>query len=290
MSSRPTVAQVLFIAAPSRQRELAPHLRADGLSVDYALDLVTPRELPETLRWDVVVIDGESLVDARERARVLRIAAAGGFVTTLYVCSRLPFEDEMEQALGCADDFVYPGWAFPERVARRVQAIALAPWRRSMALRMRAERDGDPKLRVLSPAEPAAAPPRTPMRLDRALPFVLAERAWRIGGQTPEMVARAFHEGRRLGVAAVKDRAEQLCDTLADELERGLRALSPEVVEELERDAIEDEAFASPVIAARYRTGLGVLETVRASMASLVRDELSAIERHRAPAEEVERW
>lgn len=128
-SDRPVVARVLLVAHPARQPALAECLHVVGEAVTYALHLAEPASAPLDQPWDVIVIDGESVASEPERIRVLRLARTPSRASVLYVCSRLPHARELEHA-ALADDYVYSGWAQADRVRRRVQVVALAPWRR----------------------------------------------------------------------------------------------------------------------------------------------------------------
>lgn len=281
----PTVASVLLLAVESRAQRLLPWLRVIGEPVRYALDAMAPEELPaESSRWDVIVIDGESTADDALRLRVLQRTARGPhrLCTTLYVCNRLASDTELEHAGTWADDVVLSGWQLGERVRRRVQAIALAPWRRATALRLEAQRRGDERLRIVQPAadESSQAPPvereGRRRRLDRAQPFVLLDRAARIGGATHELVSAAFHEGRRVGVASVQESAARICASLVDELSVGRRSLSEADIAVMEADYARRDV--SPVVAARFDGAEAVLVAIRAELANLARAELAAIE------------
>ncbi|MCA9607914.1 MAG: hypothetical protein KC619_20030 [Myxococcales bacterium] len=134
MPGRPVVARVLLVAHPARQETLAACLRVVGEAVTYELQLAEPAHAPLDRPWDVIVIDGESVAAEPERLRVLRLARRQPRATVLYVCSRLPHARELEHA-ALADDYVYSGWAESDRVRRRVQVVALAPWRRGVEAR-----------------------------------------------------------------------------------------------------------------------------------------------------------
>lgn len=262
-SSVPTVASVLLVAVTARQRALAPALRAWGEPVRYAVEFADPSDIPTSGYWNVIVIDGESIPTDDAREKLLRAMSEHTFATVLYVANRLPSDVETAQAFGWASDIICQGWQFAERLRRRVQSVALAPWRASTALRMEAERLGDRRLRVVRhtlSAPPQPAPKRRP---DRALPFVIAERAWSLGGETPILVAEAFHEGRRAGVTSVKDSIDRICDELLHELRQTKASLTDER-------------------AARYEgAGDGVL-ALRYQIWRIAREELEAIDRHEA--------
>lgn len=285
------VSQVLLVAHPSRQLELAGWLRADRRAdeASYGLHPVSPDDVPVVLlAWDVVVIDGESFMTSTARERLLRrIAEEPQGASILYVCGRLPLEDELAQARAWADDFIYPGWAQPERVRRRVEVVALAPWRRAAALRREAEERGDARLAVLpSSSSTAAAPHRAPLRagsqsrLDRSRPFVLLERALRCdsgSGTSAEAVAEAFHEGRRVGVASVRESAERICAGVLEELEEGRATLPPEAARDIEETFGQEP---SPLVAARFGGARAAVEALRSELLRLLGTELDAIGRH----------
>lgn len=278
MIHAPSVAQVLLVAHPSRQRALEPALRVEREEVDYALHLAAPDDVPPEPPADVIVIDGESFLDDRSRLCLLRrVGQRPRRATVLYVCSRLPLESELDYAGVWADDFIYPGWAHAERVRRRVQVVALAPWRRSAALRDLAERLGDRRLRVLEGGAPGAPP----ARLDGAAPFVLLEDAHR-SGATPDMIVQAFHEGRRSGALAVRETAERVCEELLEELADMRATLTPEWIEDIEeavRQAAARDAVGSPVVAARLRGADDAITALRCQLGRRVDAELEAIER-----------
>lgn len=150
MRRRDVVAWVALIAHQCRQQELAPLLKVQGEPVDYGLELIEPANTPAKVGCDVIVIDGGSFVDADERGRVLRRVGQSRLdgVSTIYVSSRLPCEREIEEAWFWVDDLIEPGWRFGERLRRRVQTLALAPWRHSRRVRLRAERAGALRLCV----------------------------------------------------------------------------------------------------------------------------------------------
>ncbi len=281
------VAQVLLVAHRCRRRELARCLYVEGEEVCYALDWAAPEEAPRAVGWDVIVVDGESFPDDRARLRLLRrVGERPRAAAVLYVCSRLPTETEIAHAGLLADDFVYPGWAHLERVRRRVQLVALTPWRRAMALRRRAEQLGDRRLAVL-PARTEASPALEVRDLrrrwsDRVRPTVLLEHA-HPGGTTPRTIVEAFQEGRRTGVAAVRDAAERLCDRLLVELAQARAGLSDDTIEDIESAFVEDR---SPVVAARFGGASAMVEVVRAELRGLACDQLDAIERRAQPAGE----
>lgn len=285
------VASVLLIASKARRRRLVPSLRVVGEPVGYSLEVRGPAELCEPRAgWDVIVIDGESMLDDGQRAEVLRHAAlpAHRFATTLYLCNRLPSELEVEQALASADDLVWQGRDTGDRVRRRVQTAALAPWRRACLLRLEAERRGERCLRLVHPA-PAHVEPESRhddptrqrvRRIDRAQPLILLDRAARLGEVAHKLVVAAFHEGRRVGVAAVHESGERICAAVVEELEVGRRSLRPEDIDEMEARYGDEDG--SPVVAARFAGAEGGIEAIRAELRRLALDELAAIERHDA--------
>ena len=129
-AERPVVARVLLVAHAARQPALAAHLYVSGEAAAYALHFAEPASARLAEPWDVIVVDGESVADEPERLRVLRLARRQPRASVLYVCSRLPHAHELEHA-ALADDYVLSGWAQADRVRRRVQLVALAPWRRT---------------------------------------------------------------------------------------------------------------------------------------------------------------
>ncbi|HJL20077.1 MAG TPA: hypothetical protein RMH99_30710 [Sandaracinaceae bacterium LLY-WYZ-13_1] len=210
MRGLPTVAQVLLVAHPSRQRELEPYLHVRDEDVAYDLCSVALDEVPTELAvWDVVVVDGASFLDDSARLRVLRdLGRRPRLTSVLYVCSRLPLETELAYAGFWCDDLIYPGWAHPERVRRRVQVVALAPWRRAAAARRRAEQLGDERLRVLS------GPRRAPIEMrDDSLEPPLRGRV------TPEFLEEAVEVMRRGKVA------QQACERLRGDVTRAREAV-----------------------------------------------------------------
>jgi len=120
--------------------------------VSYTVERLTPLEVHGPAGWDVIVVDGESFPDERERLALLRRldTPRPRVSSVVFVCSRLPLERELEQAAVFCDDWILPGWAYPERVRRRVQVIAraLAP----------ADRDPPPGRAARRRAPPGAAP------------------------------------------------------------------------------------------------------------------------------------
>lgn len=266
MSDFPSVASVLLIAIPARSRELAPWLRVVGQPVRYTLEVLEPsaaRPRPDPA-WSVIVIDGDSVATDAEREEILRRMAGQLFATTLYIAQHAAHDPDVErdQAFTWANDLIWQGWELGDRLRRRVQEIAIAPWLRSMALRAEAERLGDRRVRVVRPAgrwtergERADEPTtRRVRRLDRALPFVLAEKASKLGGAVPELVASAFHEGRRIGVASVRESADAFCASLLEELDGSFDTTTPE-----------------------HAVGL-----IQSELRRLVREELAAIDLHEA--------
>lgn len=286
MSGFPSVARVLLVAVSAREPELVPWLRVVGEPVRYDLECRDPAAAnpsPDPA-LSVMVLDGSSIRED-EREAVLRRMSAQQFSTLLYLPSRLPSEAEVQQAFAWANGTIEQGHDFGDRLRRHVQNIALAPWRRSMALRAEAERLGDRRLHVVRFADVDAdrsSPPSsaTPRRLDRAMPFVLAEKAWRLGAPVPSLVSAAFHEGRRIGVAATRESAETLCDRLLRELSRSFEATPAEVLRELE--APYRAASGSPIMAARFGGAAWAVALLRDELRRLARAELAAIERHEA--------
>ena len=282
----PSVARVLLVAHPSRQRELEPSLRVEREEVGYAVRFAAPDDVPSEPTADVIVVDGESFLDDRSRLCFLRrVGQRPRRATVLYVCSRLPLESELDYAGVWADDFIYPGWAQPERVRRRVQVVALAPWRRSVALRELAERLGDRKLRVLAGGERSRTDGRRHLAsANSAEPRVDLEKADR-SEATADVATRAFHEGRRSGAAAVRETAEGLCEELLGELADMRATLTPELTEEIEeaiRESAGSDAVASPLLAARLRGARDAITALQGQLVQLVQSELEDIEPRRA--------
>lgn len=285
-SGVPRVAQVLLVAHASRLAELAGWLRVEGEEVGYTLHLAGPREVPDASAWDVVVVDGESLVDDRTRLALLRrLASPPRSAAVLYVCGCLPLDSEIEHATAWADDLVYSGWAQPERVRRRVQVVALAPWRRSKALRRAAESLGDRRLCVLpgGQADDGKGSAAAFGRVDPSHPIVLLERAHR-SGATPQMVAEAFHVGRRVGVTSLLERFEHMCGELTKELDETEQSPQPEHIADVEATFSDADV---PAFAARLAGARGALEAIRVGLRGMASSELEAIEQHTVrPADE----
>lgn len=287
MGSRPSVARVLLVAHPSRHAQLASWLDVEDEPepVTYVLDCMAPGEpRPQRWWWDVVVVDGESFPDERARLELLREFERPRTVSVIYVLSRLLLERELEHAALFCDDWTLPD---PDRVCRRVQVVALAPWRRERALRLRAQQLGDGRLRVLPRPEPVAPPGgRGPegRRAGHTRGFVLLEQAYRLGA-TPQMVAEAFHEGRRAGVTAVAEGAEGALAFLREELARICARLPVEAVEDIEASArarAAREGMRSAIVAARVQGAEGTLNGLEGQLGQVVRRELDAIERREA--------
>lgn len=288
MSGFPSVARVLLVALEARAAELAPSLRVIGEPARYELECVAPSRAhpsPDPT-WSVLVLDGPSIAED-DREPLLRRMSGQPFSTLLYIPNRLPSESEVQQAFAWTNGTIEQGWNFGDRLRRHVQNIALAPWRRAMALRAEAERLGDRRLRVVRFAdvdaseersEPGSEPTARVRRLDRAMPFVLAEQAWKLGAPVPSLVASAFHEGRRVGVASARESAESLSDMLLHELSRSLDAVPPDLVCEIE--APYRAASGSPILAARYGGAAWAIGVMRDELRRLMRAELAAIERH----------
>ncbi|MCC6876640.1 MAG: hypothetical protein IT378_20220 [Sandaracinaceae bacterium] len=76
--------------------------------------------------------------------------------TLLYVCRRAPSRVELEHASLWCDDLIGDEGPFGPRLRRRVQALALAPWRRALVARVEAERRGQARLRLVRGAAPAS--------------------------------------------------------------------------------------------------------------------------------------
>lgn len=266
--SFPSVASVLLVAVEARHRELAPWLRVVGEPVRYRLELIEPESVPSRGPWNVIVVDGDSIPSDDTRDETLRMMSQESLAAVLYIANRLPSKIELAQAFAWASDTIEYGWDFGDRLRRRVQSIALAPWRASTALRMEAERLGDRRLRVVSPVAferetilDLEAPRPRVRRADPSLPFALAQEACSLGGRAPQLVARSFHEGRRVGVASVKEDIDLICESFMDDLYAAVAALPERVGERL-------VAAAEAVSSVRHRLG------------QVARDELAAIERH----------
>jgi hypothetical protein len=287
-SDNPSVARVLLVAVPARQRELAPWLRAVGQPVRYDLDLVEPSSAAPRLdpAWSVIVVDGDSIATDAERESVLRRMREQQFASVLYVAQQAASDPgvERDQAFAWASDTILQGWELGDRLRRRVQEIALAPWRRSMALRSEAERLGDRRLRVVrfgvASDEDGSERHTGDWRAHRAMPFVIAERASRQGPAVAALVADAFHEGRRVGVISARESVDDLCERLLHQLERSLESMPADLAEELERGL--ETAPGSPLVAARFGGATYVLGVLRDEVRRLARAELAAIERHEA--------
>lgn len=263
----PTVASVLLVAARPRQDELASALHVSGEPVRYDLELAEPGALPSGGYWNVIVVDGESIPNDGVRVDLLREAAQHRFTTVLYVASRFPSDTETAQAFAWASDVILQGWRFADRLGCRVASVAFAPWRAATALRLEAVRLGDRRLRIVRTSAAVRAEPATARRrLDRAVPFVLAERAWAVGGETPALVSEAFHEGRRIGVTALKDSIDRTCEELLGEFQRLRPTLSAPETQRY-------DGAADGVVALRYQ------------LSQIAQEELEAIERHEARAE-----
>ncbi|HMO96929.1 MAG TPA: hypothetical protein PKD27_12490 [Tepidiformaceae bacterium] len=266
-SPAPSVASVLLVAAPPRQDELASALHVSDEPVRYDLELAEPGAPPSGGYWNVIVVDGESIPTDDARVELLRETAEHRFAAVLYVASRIPSDTESAQAFAWASDVILQGWRFADRLRRRVASVALAPWRAATALRLEAVRLGDRRLRIVRTSAAVRAEPATAKRrLDRAVPFVLAERAWAVGGETPALVSEAFHEGRRIGVTALKESSDRTCEELLSEFQRIRPTLSPP-------EAQRYDGAADGVVALRYQ------------LSRIAQEELEAIERHEARAD-----
>lgn len=278
MADTPKVAAVLLVAVASRRRLLASSLRVVGEPVAYELDPIEPQHLEDALtrerrRADVILIDGESVAEDRERERLLRTAYmhADRLSTVLYLSTRLPSHEEAEFSLVWADDIIFPGWQFGDRLRRRIQAIALAPWRRSVALRLEAERRGDRCLRVIRPRSDGGEPvpersPGPSPSPERWLPNSLVDRGRGLGDRLSSVAADAFDEGWRAAAGAV----ERISQRIIDEHAAKMESLTPVQVAEIE--ALYRAAPAprplSPVIVARYLSALTALEELQLALPS----------------------
>lgn len=261
-----SVAQVLLVASEERQRELAPSLTVTGEPVGYALDVSSsvPSLRPDGMWWDVIIVDGASFRGDECRSRLREAREHEPRSAVLYVCTARPSEVELQAMTLWADDALEAGPDLAQRLQWRVQAIALAPWRRSQALRTRAERLGDGRLRVVQPAPASETGPRASRRLDRALPFVLADHGRVLGDSAAALVAYAFHEGRRVGVASVQESAEDVCRRCLEELTA----------------ALFDAREADEAATARFEGASYAVHVIRDQLRWLTRDELAAIDRH----------
>ena len=292
MSDLYPVASVLLVAVPDRARMLAPWLRAVGEMARFGLEVRAPDQLePEPERTcDVVVLDGESVADDEAREELMRWAC-DPLLTSLYIFKRMPSEEEVELALTWPSDFIQQGWRFGDRLRRRVQFVALAPWRQSMALRLEAERLGDRRLRVLPrPAERDPEPPSAwtepetgprLRRVDLGPSQALATAASTMGPGAAALVAEAFDEGRRVGVRRSREQAEDVCERFLDALDEKVDALTPELVAEMEASvrAVTD----SPIVAARFGGASFAAVALRDEFRRIVREELRALERRTRP-------
>lgn len=281
MSAR-EVARVLLVAHPSRRRQLTPWLIVEGEPVGYSLEHEVPDVAATASEWDVIVVDGESFPDERGRLALLRRLDERPRVSAVvYVCSRLPLDREIEHASRYCDDWILPGWAHPERVRRRIQVIALAPWRRQLAVRLRAERMGEARLQVVGGTGEAL--PRSG-RAGHARGFVLLERAYQAGA-TPAMVADAYHEGRRAAVASIAEGADSIFAALREELARTRFTLPAEAIEDIEasaRSRAARDGTRSAVLAARVQGAEGALDGAHGQLVRMLGVELEAIERREA--------
>jgi hypothetical protein len=156
-SNRLRVASVLLVVHELRERLLLPWLRVVGEPVGYSLETARPHEALElaqatTSWWDVILVDGESIDSDARREELLRVLRfhRDRLATLLYVCTRQPSDAEAQNALIWTDDQIGQGWEFGRRLQRRVQCVALAPWRRSVALRAEAELRGAGRLRLVA--------------------------------------------------------------------------------------------------------------------------------------------
>ncbi|MGE0789737.1 MAG: hypothetical protein AB7S26_28955 [Sandaracinaceae bacterium] len=272
----PSVARVLLLADPSRHAELVGWLAEvedDDVigEARYDVHVAAPSDECDPGVWDVVVIDGESLPDARARLVLLRrVAVLGRRASVLYVCGRSPLEAEIEEAHAWVDDLIEAGWG--EAVQRRVRLVALAPWRRSMSLRRHAEQQGDARLAVLPGGRDASPFATTLSHVDPAYPFTLLERAHEHGA-SPQMVAEAFHAGRRAGVGALHDRTERILEGLEDELDATEAELKSGRVD-------EDDASTDPLLlCARLGGARGAIEALRGELRRMARHQLAVIAR-----------
>ena len=121
-------------------------------------------------------------------------------------------------------------------------------------------------------------------RADHARGFVLLERAYRLGA-TPQMVADAFHEGRRAAVASIAEGADAIFAALREELARTRFTLPAEAIEDIEasaRSRAARDGTRSAVLAARVQGAEGALDGAHGQLARLLGVELAAIERREA--------
>lgn len=268
------VASVLLVAIEARQRDLAPWLRVMGEPVRYRLERVAPGAEPSGGPWNVIVVDGDSIptVDAREE--VLATMSREPFAVVLYIASRLPSDIEVDRALAWATDLILQDADLGDRLRRRVQAVALAPWRASSALRWEAQRLGDRRLRVVSPAaggreahgtEASEAERSTRLSVARSgqagtlapvLPPALARQAWAIGGPASDLVRRAFDAGRSAGVASALKTIDSFCALSIDDLRAAAR-LTP-------------KGFAE-----RFAAGAAAVSSIRDRLEQIALEELS---------------
>ncbi|HJL15505.1 MAG TPA: hypothetical protein RMH99_07620 [Sandaracinaceae bacterium LLY-WYZ-13_1] len=218
MVSPPAVGSVLLVASEMRRDELEPALRVVGAPVTYEVEVLDPARAAGTLRssegtWDVVIVDGVSTASDEEREALLRAARLNHYAAILYVASRLPTEEETQQAFAWADDTVAAGWCFEERLRRRVQSIALAPWRRVETVRAARAQLGGRRLRLVR-AEPE----------DAGLPAVVGPQAETVeaGEGALDLVVAALREARGVGVASMRRRVGWVCAGVLEELEETL--------------------------------------------------------------------
>lgn len=266
-------AQVLLVAHASRWAELVSLLAAleqEGVRFHQVL----PEEVPVvTHAWEVVVIDGESLVDARQRRALLRaLAREPRSATVLFVCGRRPSQGEIEDATALADDHIRAGWE-AKQLCRRVRALALAPLRRARAARQAVEQLGAARLRVLPGGRDAEAGPGPASASSRSSARRLAPRPL----ASPELVEEVFRQGRRVEAAHIRAEAERICEGVLREVAEAEANVSTETLADIE-DTFR--GLESPVAAARFGGARAAVLALRAELSRYLRDEQASIERH----------
>lgn len=271
-----SVAEVVLVAHPSRWEALARvlgPLAGEGVALRWAsvdaIEGVRGGEGVAAMQVsDLCVLDGESLSSEAERRRVLgSLARAPGVATVLYVSSRLPSDAELDDARVWADDLVYPGWAYAERVRCRVRALALAPSRRASAARRLAAARGDGRgvpLRVLPGGK---AEGREPAASFEALRPPASQ----------ALVQDAFRQGRRVEAAHIRSEAERILARVLGEVTAAEASVSAETLADLE------ETFGgsvTPLAAARFGGARSAVLALRSELTAYLRDEQASIERH----------
>jgi hypothetical protein len=262
---------------------LEPWLRGGSEPARYRLDVRSPEAaFPSASFWDVIVVDGGSFRSDDERERTLARARRPphDLTAVLYLCGSSAGAREVERALVWADDALAGGSASGEPLQRWVRAVALAPWRRSNALRRRAELWGDRRLRVVGappPHDDSAVRPRPTNGHAAGRPAISKAAA---ASAARELLSEAFDEGRRFGVETVRRRAESLCTDLIAELERALVALrSP-----ARASAPPSEPLSTA--SARFAGARDAVAVLRDELRRLTSEELTAIDHARSRSHE----